>query len=226
MALSPTCSPPSSTRPSRGRLRLRPGRHARGRQGACERRDVPAQLALEAGMACGFGACFGCVVPRRGGGYLRVASTAPLSTPPQLEHVDAHAGGRAALSVEFCGLPLAHPVINGSGTFDAIAARASSASGCASASRSPHTSQRRSRSRPAPATRRRACGDARGADQLDRTAQQGPRRLPRRGPAAARRAGHRCRSGGSERAVPLITNVMGASAEELARLLRGLRRAR
>ena len=25
--------------------------------------------------------------------------------------------------VEFCGLELAHPVINGSGTFDAIAAR-------------------------------------------------------------------------------------------------------
>ena len=28
-------------------------------------------------------------------------------------------------SIEFCGLRLAHPVINGSGTFDAIAARAS-----------------------------------------------------------------------------------------------------
>ena len=29
----------------------------------CAARGVPAQLALEAGMACGFGACFGCVVP-------------------------------------------------------------------------------------------------------------------------------------------------------------------
>jgi dihydroorotate dehydrogenase (NAD+) catalytic subunit len=28
------------------------------------------------------------------------------------------------MSVDFCGIPLAHPVINGSGTFDAIAARA------------------------------------------------------------------------------------------------------
>jgi len=27
------------------------------------------------------------------------------------------------MSVDFCGIPLAHPVINGSGTFDAIAAR-------------------------------------------------------------------------------------------------------
>jgi dihydroorotate dehydrogenase (NAD+) catalytic subunit len=31
--------------------------------------------------------------------------------------------GGHAMSVEFCGLTLAHPVINGSGTFDAIAAR-------------------------------------------------------------------------------------------------------
>jgi NAD(P)H-flavin reductase len=29
----------------------------------CAERDVPAQLALESGMACGYGACFGCVVP-------------------------------------------------------------------------------------------------------------------------------------------------------------------
>jgi dihydroorotate dehydrogenase (NAD+) catalytic subunit len=27
------------------------------------------------------------------------------------------------LAIELCGLPLAHPVLNGSGTFDAIAAR-------------------------------------------------------------------------------------------------------
>jgi dihydroorotate dehydrogenase electron transfer subunit len=33
----------------------------------CARRQVPAQLALESGMACGFGACFGCVVPTRNG---------------------------------------------------------------------------------------------------------------------------------------------------------------
>ena len=31
----------------------------------CARAGVPAQLALEAGMACGFGACFGCVVRTR-----------------------------------------------------------------------------------------------------------------------------------------------------------------
>ena len=37
----------------------------------CAARDVPCQLALESGMACGFGACFGCVVALRAGGYLR-----------------------------------------------------------------------------------------------------------------------------------------------------------
>jgi dihydroorotate dehydrogenase electron transfer subunit len=58
----------------------------------CAERGVPAQLALEAGMACGFGACFGCVVPRRGGGYLRVCVDGPVIDAAELEHVDAHAG--------------------------------------------------------------------------------------------------------------------------------------
>jgi len=33
----------------------------------CDELGVPAQLAMEAGMACGYGACFGCVVPTREG---------------------------------------------------------------------------------------------------------------------------------------------------------------
>jgi len=61
----------------------------------CTTRDVPAQLALEAGMACGFGACFGCAVPKRGGGYLRVCVDGPVIDAAELEHVDAHAGGPA-----------------------------------------------------------------------------------------------------------------------------------
>ena len=44
----------------------------------CAARETPAQLALEAGMACGFGACYGCVVPIRGGGYLRVCVDGPV----------------------------------------------------------------------------------------------------------------------------------------------------
>ncbi len=61
----------------------------------CATRGVPAQLALEAGMACGFGACFGCVVPKRGGGYLRVCLDGPVIDAAELEHVDAHAGAPA-----------------------------------------------------------------------------------------------------------------------------------
>ena len=44
----------------------------------CEEHATPAQLALESGMACGFGACFGCVVPTRGGGYARVCVDGPV----------------------------------------------------------------------------------------------------------------------------------------------------
>ncbi|MGH2911314.1 MAG: dihydroorotate dehydrogenase electron transfer subunit [Solirubrobacteraceae bacterium] len=52
----------------------------------CETRSVPAQLALEAGMACGFGACFGCVVPTRDG-YARVCVDGPVIAAERLERV-------------------------------------------------------------------------------------------------------------------------------------------
>jgi dihydroorotate dehydrogenase electron transfer subunit len=58
----------------------------------CATRDVPAQLALEAGMACGFGACYGCAVPKRGSGYLRVCVDGPVLDAAELEHVAEHAG--------------------------------------------------------------------------------------------------------------------------------------
>jgi NAD(P)H-flavin reductase len=56
----------------------------------CETRSVPAQLALESGMACGFGACFGCVVPTRVG-YARVCVDGPVIAAERLERVEAHA---------------------------------------------------------------------------------------------------------------------------------------
>ena len=46
-------------------------------RGLCAERDVPAQLALESGMACGFGACFGCVVPTIDG-YIRLCVDGPV----------------------------------------------------------------------------------------------------------------------------------------------------
>jgi dihydroorotate dehydrogenase electron transfer subunit len=68
-----------------------------GVRALCARRgrEVPAQLALEAGMACGFGACYGCVVPTREGGYLRVCVDGPVIDAAALERVDEHAGAPA-----------------------------------------------------------------------------------------------------------------------------------
>jgi NAD(P)H-flavin reductase len=57
----------------------------------CAARDVPAQLALEAGMACGFGACFGCVVPTRAGGYVRLCVDGPVLDAALLAEVPSHA---------------------------------------------------------------------------------------------------------------------------------------
>jgi NAD(P)H-flavin reductase len=50
----------------------------------CAAHDVPAQLALESGMACGFGACFGCVVPTRAG-YVRLCVDGPVLDAADLE---------------------------------------------------------------------------------------------------------------------------------------------
>jgi NAD(P)H-flavin reductase len=50
----------------------------------CAEREVPAQLALESGMACGFGACFGCVVPTRAG-YVRLCVDGPVLDAADLE---------------------------------------------------------------------------------------------------------------------------------------------
>jgi NAD(P)H-flavin reductase len=43
----------------------------------CARRAAPAQLAFESGMACGYGACFGCVVATREG-YVRLCLEGPV----------------------------------------------------------------------------------------------------------------------------------------------------
>jgi NAD(P)H-flavin reductase len=56
----------------------------------CEARGVPCELALESGMACGFGACFGCVVPLRAGGYLRLCVDGPVLDGALLAEVTAH----------------------------------------------------------------------------------------------------------------------------------------
>ena len=116
----------------------------------CMDAGVACELAMESPMACGYGACFGCAVPKRGGGYLRLCVDGPvlragpagpvadLVPPPAAGAAGAASSGWSPKStpppgrdgsqartapIEFCGIELAHPVINASGTFDAIAAR-------------------------------------------------------------------------------------------------------
>jgi dihydroorotate dehydrogenase electron transfer subunit len=51
----------------------------------CAAREVPAELAMEAPMACGFGACFGCAVPLAEGGYMRLCVDGPVVRADALE---------------------------------------------------------------------------------------------------------------------------------------------
>lgn len=45
----------------------------------CAGREVACELAMESPMACGFGACFGCAVPKPGGdGYIRLCVDGPV----------------------------------------------------------------------------------------------------------------------------------------------------
>ncbi|MCX7599479.1 MAG: dihydroorotate dehydrogenase electron transfer subunit [Armatimonadetes bacterium] len=46
---------------------------------------VPCFVAVEEAMACGVGACLGCVVPAAGGGYLRVCSDGPVFAAEALD---------------------------------------------------------------------------------------------------------------------------------------------
>ena len=60
----------------------------------CAHRELPAQLAMEAGMACGFGACFGCVVPTRTG-HLRLCVDGPVVRADRLDTVLFAGAGHA-----------------------------------------------------------------------------------------------------------------------------------
>jgi NAD(P)H-flavin reductase len=50
----------------------------------CAAKGVPAQLAMESGMACGFGACYGCVVPTKDG-FTRLCVDGPVIEGDQLD---------------------------------------------------------------------------------------------------------------------------------------------
>ena len=121
----------------------------------CAARGVSCELAMESPMGCGFGACFGCAVPRPDGGYARLCVDGPVlragpagpvaagdPPPPAVAKASSGAvppttpppGSHEAVgppsdeaddpgAVDFCGIKLGTPIINASGTFDAIAAR-------------------------------------------------------------------------------------------------------
>jgi dihydroorotate dehydrogenase (NAD+) catalytic subunit len=132
------------------------------------------------------------------------------------------------MSVEFCGLQLAHPIINGSGTFDALAARAVfgqalledfpfAAYVSKTITLAPRAGNPPPRLWEAPAGLINSIGlPNKGLaryieEDLPQLAQ-----LVRTAAAAGGDAG----TGGRGRApIPLITNVMGATAEELSRLI-------
>ncbi len=44
----------------------------------CASQNVACELAMESPMACGYGACFGCAVPKPGGGYIRLCVDGPV----------------------------------------------------------------------------------------------------------------------------------------------------
>jgi NAD(P)H-flavin reductase len=47
-------------------------------QALCAERGVACELAMESPMACGYGACFGCAVPKPDGGYMRLCVDGPV----------------------------------------------------------------------------------------------------------------------------------------------------
>jgi dihydroorotate dehydrogenase electron transfer subunit len=51
----------------------------------CTDRGVACELAMEAPMACGYGACFGCAVPQAGGGYMRLCVDGPVVRGDEIE---------------------------------------------------------------------------------------------------------------------------------------------
>ena len=140
------------------------------------------------------------------------------------------------MSVEFCGLRLAHPIINGSGTFDALAARRVfgeallqdfpfSAYVSKTITLQPRAGNPPPRLWETPAGMINSIGlPNKGLDGYIREDLPALAELTAAAAAArAARSGHTDDADGEPRdslpAIPLITNVMGASAEELARLL-------
>src|SRR4029077_2302029 len=180
--------------------------------------------------------------PRAGADTCACAWTGPRSTRPsstvsmlmrELPHEHARrTWSRHAMSVELCGLKLEHPIVNGSGTFDAIAARRAFGQAlekeCPFAAFVSKTITLRPREgNPPPRLWESPAGlinsiglpnkglEAYVAEDLPQL-----RGLRTRLPRAASGQGSAEGAAGTW-PVPLFTNVMGSTAEEFSRLLEG-----
>jgi dihydroorotate dehydrogenase (NAD+) catalytic subunit len=125
------------------------------------------------------------------------------------------------VSVEFCGLELAHPVINGSGTFDAIAARRTFGEnlldGFPFAAYVSKTITLEQRVGNPPPRLWEASGGLINSIGLPNKGLQ--RYMSEDLPELASLVSAVSRRGGGQAPVPLITNVMGSSAAEFAALV-------
>jgi dihydroorotate dehydrogenase (NAD+) catalytic subunit len=129
------------------------------------------------------------------------------------------------MSVEFCGLRLAHPVINGSGTFDAIAAQRTFGSALArefpfaayvskTITLQPRTGNPAPRLWEAPGGLINSIGlPNKGVEAYIEED------LPQLAGILAEAVGEGSEAASGSTPVPLITNVMGSSAEEFAALV-------
>jgi dihydroorotate dehydrogenase (NAD+) catalytic subunit len=125
------------------------------------------------------------------------------------------------MSVEFCGLTLAHPIVNGSGTFDAIAARRAfgepSAQAFPFAAFVSKTVTLLPRAGNPPPRLWETAGGMINSIGLPNKGLEGylAEDLPK---LVGLHTDPACAPGGETLPVPVITNVMGSTGEELARL--------
>ena len=62
----------------------------------CAERGIACELAMEAPMACGYGACFGCAIPQAGGGYMRLCVDGPIVRGDEIETLHQTGGSSAS----------------------------------------------------------------------------------------------------------------------------------
>ena len=200
--------------PPRAPLRCGPAGDAGGGRAMCAGRGSRPSSAMEAPMACGFGACFGCAVPAGG----RAATCGCAWTPRggRGRDRDRAGAGVGALDGPERRALRASARASGAerrGTFDAIAARRAFGDALVEISRSPRSSPRRSPPSPGPETRRRGSSRRRpgwstrsaSRTRASRGSRRGPARLAEPPGAAGRLGdGHepRIRSGWSRASRP------------------------